>query len=93
MEDVLKYRGFGIEVRALWSNEKSYFSLKRIERSLMFFVALGSQAWYIISNMNHLSVGGILALVTPLFAFTGYILNSTQKEKRANKVDEINKES
>lgn len=86
MSEEIKYRGFCIEFRALWSNEKSYFSQKRFQRSWLFFSALIPQVAYIWMHIKTLTPLELLMLTSPLFAMSGYLVNVTQKEKKNDEI-------
>ncbi len=70
------------EIRATFSNEKSYFSSKRIERYFLFLSGLGWINYYIYVHINTLTYSEIIALVGLIFGYAGFALITTQKEKK-----------
>lgn len=82
MKEQIKYRGFWIEIRALFSNEPSYFSKKRIESAAWFlsaFVAITTYTWIHIMT---LSPTDIVLLTGAMIASAMGTVSSIQKEKR-----------
>ena len=75
-----------VELRKLGSNENSYFSQKRINTFVAFYIGqLGMLGiyFYMISRPQYLSMGEFLLWAGVEFAVAGYSLDKTQKEKIA----------
>lgn len=70
------------EIAATFSNKPSYYSAKRIERALLFLVALALHALYIYTHRSTLTPEQVLLLTGPLFVFAGYSMAQTQIEKK-----------
>lgn len=86
----LKYKGhfFGWEnfkwlVRELvkmYSNEQSYFSYKRFQMGVAFFIYTQGSMWALSNLVN--SIGDFLLWATPNLLIAGYTLNKVQQEKK-----------
>lgn len=70
------------ELRAMYSHEKSYFSYKRFQMGLAFFIYTQGSLWA-LSNLVH-SMGDFLMWATPNLLIAGYTLNKVQQEKKDN---------
>jgi hypothetical protein len=81
----IKYRGFVIEMRALWSNERSYFSKKRIESTFIFLSVLVTYIWFCALNLDIISAIDFTIVSGAMMVYGGYTVNSIQKEKKINK--------
>ena len=84
----IQYRGFVIEMRALWSNEPSYFSKKRIESTFIFLSVLVTYIWFCALNLGTMSAIDFTVVSGAMMVYGGYTVNSIQKEKKMNKRDE-----
>lgn len=81
----IKYRGFEIEMRALWSNEPSYFSKKRIESNICFLsVVLTYLIWFFV-NVKTMTAAEFSIASALIMTYGGYTTNQIQKEKKMNK--------
>ena len=70
------------EIRNIYSNDKSYFSKKRIESGFAFMVGQWGMIFFLIEKHKDLSMGEFLLWATTEFAVSGYLLNQIQKEKQ-----------
>jgi hypothetical protein len=70
------------EIRNIYSNEKSYFSKKRIESGISFLIAQFGMIFFLIEKHKDLSMGELLLWASTEFAVSGYLLNQIQKEKQ-----------
>lgn len=70
------------EIAATFSNKPSYYSSKRIERALLFLVALSLHSLYFYTHRTTLTPEQVLLLTGPLFVFAGYSMAQTQVEKK-----------
>jgi hypothetical protein len=70
-----------IELIKTFSNEKSYFSSKRIERAILFWIACFIILNYYRIKCSELTPDQILILTTPLFVMCGFNSILNRKEK------------
>lgn len=69
------------EVRKIYSNEKSYFSKKRLESGAAFTVGqYGMIAWF-IANLQTMTNSECLLWAGAEFAITGYYIGKIQEDK------------
>ena len=73
------------ELIAVYSDEPSYFSKKRLESGLSFLLGQLGMASYFIANYSVMSATDILMLATLQFSISGYVMTYIQKEKHNNK--------
>lgn len=86
MNEEIKYRGFGIEFRAMISNEKSYFSKKRFESFCFFILVLLSFLVYIALNIYTLEPLQFLEVTGAMMIYAGYTVRQIQKEKKKDEI-------
>lgn len=67
------------------SNQKSFFSSKRIERCILFNVAVGIICGYVWQNRSTITMLEITGLATLLFGYAGFNVKQLQKEKADDK--------
>lgn len=72
------------ELLKTFSNQKSFFSSKRIERFIFITTALVLLCLFCHKNWDKLTTEGILMLVTPLFVYAGYNMAMGKKDKVEN---------
>lgn len=72
------------ELIATFSNQKSYFSRKRIESCLLFVGAFTFTQYFVWSNIDKLTYSEILALEAAQLAYAGYTMSVIQKEKKTD---------
>lgn len=82
METEIKYRGFGIEFRAMLSDEPSYFSKKRFESLSIFIAVLISYVVYMIVNIRSMEAMEFVEVSGAMMVYGGYTVSQIQKEKR-----------
>jgi len=72
-----------------FSNRKSFFSSKRIERFWLFVVALTASAFYLFKGIWNwdLTSSDILIVAGMLFGYAGYTMIQTAKDKPKDKGD------
>lgn len=70
----------------MYSNEPSYFSYKRFQTGMAFFIFTQGSI-YVLRNHVH-SVGDFIIWATPLLLIAGYTLKQTQKEKEIIREDD-----
>lgn len=70
-------------MRALLSNEKSYFSKKRVTEVVAFASVILTYLAFIIANIRTLTATEFVIASAPILAIAGYVLNHTQKEKKS----------
>ena len=70
------------ELLKVFSDQKSFFSLKRIERGVLFVVAIVLICNYVMRNMGTISPEGLLIITTPLFVYAGFSMAKTEKAKK-----------
>ncbi len=72
-----------------FSNRKSFFSSKRIERFWLFTVALSACTFYLFKGIYNweLQSQDILVVCGMLFGYAGYIIIQTAKDKSKDEGD------
>ena len=71
------------ELTKLYSDEKSYFSKKRVESGIAFLIGQWGMIYYIYVNIDKLTSSDIALWAGIEFALAGYIINQIQKEKKS----------
>lgn len=73
------------ELIAVYSDEPSYFSKKRLESGVSFLLGQLGMVSYIIANYSVMSVSEVLMWATLQFTISGYVMTHIQKEKQNSK--------
>lgn len=73
------------ELIKVFSNEKSYFSKKRIESAIAFVVGQYGMIYFLLKHINTMSTTDIAMWAGIEFFIAGYVINQIQKEKKENK--------
>lgn len=76
------------EVGNMYSGTDSYFSKKRVESGLAFFVGQIGMLFFLFQKYETLVMSDFIMWATLEFALAGYIVNQIQKEKKDNSTDE-----
>ena len=69
------------ELVSVYSSKNSFFSKKRIESGVAFFIAQFGMVFFLLQKYQGLSMGEFLLWAAAEFAVSGYIINKIQKEK------------
>ena len=69
------------QIIALYSDEKSYFSKKRVESGISFFLGQLGMLLFLFTNYTTMQTSDILLWATLEFTVSGYILTHIQNEK------------
>lgn len=69
------------EIIKIFSSKPSFFSKKRIESGISFFIGQCGMLYYIITKMSILTTSDIVLWASVEFAIAGYIVTQIQKEK------------
>jgi hypothetical protein len=78
------------EIVKLYSNEKSYFSKKRVESGIAVIVGQWGMIYFLLINIDKLTASDIALWASIEFAIAGYIVNQIQKEKKLEEPTEDN---
>ena len=70
------------EIIKLYSDEKSFFSKKRVESGIAVIVGQWGMIYFLIININKLTASDIALWASVEFAIAGYIVSQIQKEKK-----------
>jgi hypothetical protein len=70
------------ELYYTWSNEKSFLSSKKIERSIFVLTILAMYWTYFLLVVLKASIGDFILFISPLFVAAGFNLIQTEKEKK-----------
>jgi hypothetical protein len=65
-----------------YSNDKSYFSKKRVESGIAFVIGQFGMVYFLMVNIEKLTSSDITLWAGVEFAIAGYMLNHIQKEKK-----------
>jgi hypothetical protein len=91
----MKWRTFikNISLNALrdfyrtWSNEKSFLSSKKIERSLFVTTILAMYWTYFILVVLKATITDFILFISPLFIAAGFNLLQSEKNKKNEKIN------
>jgi hypothetical protein len=72
---------FVSEIIKMFSDEKSFFSKKRVESFIAFAVGQSGMIWFLIENVHTMSTSDLLLWAGTEFVLAGYTVNQIQKEK------------
>ena len=73
------------ELIAIYSDEPSYFSKKRVESGISFFLGELGMVIFFITHYSVMTISEVLMWATLQFTISGYVLNHIQKEKEKGK--------
>jgi hypothetical protein len=73
---------FFTELMNLYSDKPSYFSKKRVESGIAFFIAQAGMIWYLVTHMGTMDIYDFLMWAGAEFLIAGYTINHIQKEKK-----------
>ncbi len=72
----------------LFSNRPSFFSKKRFESFISFFIGQLGMVVFLIINLQKMVTSDIVLWASVEFAIAGYIVSQIQKEKKSVNVTE-----
>ena len=72
------------QIVAMYSNQESYFSKKRVESSIAFISAMGIILAHVYSDRATITNSEILADAALLFTIAGYTVARIESEKKFN---------
>lgn len=75
------FKWFVLNIIKIYSNEKSYFSKKRLESGAAFTVGMWGMIYWFIINAHTVDINNVIIWIAPLFFISGYQLSQIQKEK------------
>ncbi len=70
------------ELMKVYSSEKSFFSKKRLESGIAFFIAQFGMVFFLLYSYPVLTMGEFMLWAAGEFAVSGYIINKIQQQKR-----------
>lgn len=73
---------FFTELMNLWSDKPSYFSKKRVESSIAFFIAQVGMTAYLIKRIDSMDIYEFLMWAGAEFLIAGYTISQIQREKK-----------
>jgi hypothetical protein len=83
-------RWFITEIIKMYSEEKSYFSKKRVESGVAFLIAQLGMVFFLVKKIDIMDVYELSIWAGMEFLIAGYTVTQIQKEKRGNKEVEEN---
>jgi hypothetical protein len=75
------------EMGKIYSTEDSYFSKKRIESGMAFAVGQFGMVYFLVQNVDTMTMQDMLMWSGTEFLMAGYTVNQIQKEKKRKDVD------
>jgi hypothetical protein len=72
---------FVAEIIKMFSDEKSFFSKKRVESFISFAVGQSGMIWFLIENVHTMKTSDLLLWAGTEFVLAGYTVAQIQKEK------------
>jgi hypothetical protein len=69
------------ELGCTWSSKDSFFSKKRIESGISFFIGQFGMVFFLLVKYQTLTMGEFLLWAAAEFAVAGYIINKIEKNK------------
>lgn len=73
------------EIGKIYSSKPSFFSKKRIESGIAFFIGQWGMIYYAIVNFEEMTSADITLWAGIEFAIAGYMVTQIQKEKKIEK--------
>ena len=80
-----KIKWFIYELIKMYSPVKSFFSKKRVESGISFFILQWGMIYYLYKNISGMSMSDMFIWASIEAVMCGYYLNKIQSEKLANK--------
>ena len=77
------------EISKLYSDEKSYFSKKRVESGIGFIIAQWGMIYFLTKKIDVLSMSDLAVWAGIEFLVAGYTVTQTQSEKKLKKTSEV----
>ncbi len=81
------------EISKLYSNEKSYFSKKRVESGIGFIIAQWGMIYFLTKKIDVLSMSDLAVWAGIEFLVAGYTVTQIQSEKKLKKNIESDQDS
>jgi putative ribosome biogenesis GTPase RsgA len=81
---------YGRELLLTFSNRKSLFSSKKIERFIVFWVFLAITVAYLVRKMDTIDTLGFIEIVGLWLTYGGYNTYISHRENKQAPVEEIN---
>jgi len=78
---------FITEMVNLFTGKPSYFSKKRVESGIAFFIGQWGMIYFVIENLSKMTTSDMVLWAGVEFAVSGYMVNQIQKEKKNLKED------
>jgi hypothetical protein len=78
---------FITEIINLYTGKPSYFSKKRVESGIAFFIGQWGMIYFVIENLPKMTTSDMVLWAGVEFAVSGYMVNQIQKEKKNLKED------
>jgi hypothetical protein len=78
---------FITEIINLYTGKPSYFSKKRVESGIAFFICQWGMIYIVIENLSKMTTSDMVLWAGVEFAVSGYMVNQIQKEKKNLKED------
>lgn len=72
------------ELIKMYSGEYSFFSKKRVESGIAFFVGQFGMVYFLLENISKMTATDITLWAAVEFAIAGYMVGQIQKEKKEN---------
>jgi predicted transporter len=76
------------EIMKLYSNQKSFFSKKRIESGIAFIIAQWGMIFFLFKKIEVMTMADMFMWAGIEFLIAGYMINQIQKEKKVTEVEE-----
>jgi len=70
------------ELNKTFSNEKSYYLSKRIERAILFINAVFIFDYYVFKNLSHLTYTEIMEAFAINLLYAGFLVKQNQVDKK-----------
>jgi hypothetical protein len=71
----------------LFTGKPSYFSKKRVESGIAFFIGQWGMIYFVIENLSKMTTSDMVLWAGVEFAVSGYMVNQIQEEKKNLKED------
>ena len=78
---------FITEIINLYTGKPSYFSKKRVESGIAFFIGQWGMIYFVIENLSKMTTSDMVLWAGVEFAVSGYMVNQIQEEKKNLKED------
>jgi len=79
-----KIKWFFTEIVKMYSAQTSFFSKKRVESGIAFFIGQWGMIYFLVKSYSTITMSEIALWATIQFGVAGYMIKQIQNEKKLN---------